>query len=380
MLHPDRAIHLGLRYNFLQPKDVEEVEKELEDPNDYNALKDKLIKKGYISAARMIMLESIVTEEKAYDKGDILGQKYKIIRPIGAGAMAKVILARNLETNQDVALKLVPVGEKDNKNLKYRFEQEFRLHSSLRHPNIITLYDRFFHDGRMVLAVEYINGESLASRLERGPIPLRQALFFALQVAKALSYLHHRDLVHRDIKPGNILLTNKGEVKLLDMGLAKNLKDPVDYTQMGTVLGTPQYMAPEQARTPHLVDGRADIYSLGVTLYHMITGRLPYRGTRNEILSLLRGKAYDIGIKRLTIPQEVKELLQKMLAHNPKDRYQDAELLVRDLKRILQNLEDHPLRGRVPNYLTALLVTLILAGALLGVAAFYFLIPHLTKP
>ncbi|RME02663.1 MAG: serine/threonine protein kinase [Planctomycetota bacterium] len=337
MLHKDRAIHLGLRYGFLTPADIEEASKLQKNPDDVEELKDILVRQKMIDEERLIMLESVVTEEKAFGKGDILGGKYKIIRPIGAGAMAKVILAENIETGQKVALKLLPVSEKDNKHLKIRFQNEIRLHSSLRDPYIIQLYDTFLHDGRQVIAVEYIEGESLQRRLERGPLPIREALEIALQVAYGLEYLHHRDLVHRDIKPGNIFLGKDGRVKLLDLGLAKNLKEEEQLSSPGTVIGTPQYMAPEQAMGGDFVDQRADIYSLGVTLFHMITGTTPFRGSRSEIIkSHIQKLIPDTRLYRKGIPKSVRELIQKMTARKVEQRYSSIEEVIGDIKKILQ--------------------------------------------
>lgn len=373
MLHPDRAIHLGLRYGFLSPVEVEKAEKTLKDSDNYEELKSRLIDMGIISEERMIMLDTVVTEERAYDRGDILGEKYEIIRPIGAGAMAKVILAKNVESDQLVALKLVPVGERENKNLKYRFQQEVRLHSTLRHGNIAQLYDSFIHDGRQVLAVEYIEGESLARKLEKGPLPIREALEITRQVAEALCYLHHRDLVHRDIKPGNILITRGGEVKLLDLGLAKNLKDPVDYTQAGAIIGTPQYMAPEQAKGSNLVDFRSDIYSLGVTLFHMVTGKVPFRGSRKEVLRAhLQKDVPDSRKYRRGIPQSVRQILKKMTARDPDQRYREIEVVCKDLDGVLhESLQLKENLLLLPYNRKFLALVMILCGGILGVL-FYF--------
>lgn len=374
MLHPDRAIHLGLRYGFLSPAEVEGAEKKQKKSHDYDELKSILINGGIISEDRMIMLDSVVTEERAYDKGDILGEKYKIIRPIGAGAMAKVILAKNIESGLLVALKLVPVGEKENKNLKYRFQQEVRLHSTLKHSNIAQLYDNFQHDGRQVLAVEYFEGESLARRLERGPLSLRRSLEVSFQIGRALTYLHHRGLVHRDIKPGNILLTKDGEVKLLDLGLAKNLKDPNQYTQSGAIVGTPQYMAPEQAQGEGLVDERADIYGLGVTLFHMVTGRPPFRGTRREIIaSHLKKEVPDSRKFRRGVPHAIRDLIKKMTHRNPEHRYKEAEILCNDLANILdQNIKLREELLLLPYNRKFIALSMVVLGVVLGALLFYY--------
>src|SRR5580704_1197178 len=212
--------------------------------------------------------------------------RYEIISVAGAGGMGEVYLARDTQLKRNVALKLLaPALTRDERGLR-RFEQEAQAASALNHPNILTVYEFGQVDGVHYIATEYIEGQTLRQRIKTGPIETEAALDISSQIASALAAAHAQGIVHRDIKPDNVIIRNDGIVKVLDFGIAKlsesqgggaaNLLSTVLSTSHpGAVLGTVRYMSPEQARG-HAVDGRSDLFSLGVVMYEMVTGHVAF--------------------------------------------------------------------------------------------------------
>src|SRR5271167_601746 len=224
----------------------------------------------------------------ALTSGTKLGP-YEIVAPLGTGGMGEVYRARDTRLERTVAIKILPAQFSSDPVRKQRFEREAKTISILNHPHICVLYDVGHQDGMDYLVMECVEGETLARRLEKGPLPLEQAIKFGMQIADALDKAHRSSVVHRDLKPGNIMLTPTG-AKLLDFGLAKpaaplasmatltaaaTQDSPV--TQQGTIVGTFQYMSPEQVEGKE-VDGRSDIFSLGAVLYEMLTGQRAFDG------------------------------------------------------------------------------------------------------
>src|SRR5689334_18479842 len=213
---------------------------------------------------------------------------YEILSPVGAGGMGEVYRARDTRLERTVAIKILPTQFTADPVSKQRFEREAKTISSLNHPNICTLHDIGSQNGVDYLVMECVEGETLAKRLEKGPLPLEQVLKYGAQIADALDKAHRAGIVHRDLKPGNIMLTATG-AKLLDFGLAKPAVPVVSgatltaavpttpVTQEGTIVGTFQYMSPEQIEGKEL-DGRSDIFSLGAVLYEMVTGKKAFQG------------------------------------------------------------------------------------------------------
>ena len=214
---------------------------------------------------------------------------YEILSAIGAGGMGEVYRARDTRLDRIVAIKVLPAHLADRAELRERFEREAKAISSLNHPHICTLHDVGHQDGIDYLVMEYVEGETLAARLAKGPLPLDQVLQYAIEIADALDKAHRKGVTHRDLKPGNIMLTKSG-AKLLDFGLAKlredaapatplsqlpTGKDPI--TAQGTILGTLQYMAPEQLEGKE-ADARTDIFAFGVVVYEMATGKKAFEG------------------------------------------------------------------------------------------------------
>src|SRR5262245_43103730 len=213
---------------------------------------------------------------------------YEILAPLGAGGMGEVYRARDTRLERTVAIKILPAQVSPDPVRKQRFEREAKTISNLNHPHICVLHDIGQQDGIDYLVMEFVEGETLAKRLEKGPLPLEQVLKLGAQIAEALDKAHRNGIAHRDLKPGNIMLTASG-AKLLDFGLAKPVaplgnvatmtatKQDGPVTEQGTIVGTFQYMSPEQLEGKEL-DGRSDIFSLGAVLYEMLTGKRAFEG------------------------------------------------------------------------------------------------------
>lgn len=267
---------------------------------------------------------------------------YEIISPLGAGGMGEVYKARDTRLDRIVAIKVLPASVSADSKLKIRFDREARTISNLSHPNICALHDIGHQEDLDFLVMEYLEGETLANRIAKGPLPLEQVLQYGIQIADALDKAHHQKIIHRDLKPQNIMITKSG-VKLLDFGLAKwnDPKTPGSESELttrdrsltsdGLVVGTLQYMAPEQLEGKE-VDERADIFALGATLYEMITGERPFSGTSQAslIASILSAEPKRIS----SAPPLLDHMVHKCLEKNPDDRWQCAHDLSTQLKWI----------------------------------------------
>jgi serine/threonine-protein kinase len=221
---------------------------------------------------------------------------FRIERELGRGAVGVVYLAHDTKLDRPVAIKSLPAEVMANPKARSRFAREARVLASLNHPNIATIYEEVEEaEGVVHLILEYIPGQTLAERIAKSELKLEEALTIALQIAEAVAVAHEHDVIHRDLKPGNIKITPEGKVKVLDFGLAKAvggeaLDQQSTVTEPGRVIGTPAYMSPEQARGKP-TDKRSDIWSFGCVLYEMLTGRIPFKGetisdTLANILSL----------------------------------------------------------------------------------------------
>jgi Tol biopolymer transport system component len=271
--------------------------------------------------------------------GDQLGP-YVVTAPIGAGGMGEVYKAKDTRLDRSVALKVLPEHIAKREDLRARFEREARAVASLNHPNICTLYDIGSQDGvGGYMVMELIEGESLAARIEKGPVPLDQALAFATQIADALDRAHRAGVTHRDVKPQNIMLTRDG-VKVLDFGLAKSQAKPGPteetltnvLTTEGTIMGTPQYMAPEQFAGKE-ADARSDIWAFGAVLYEMVTGRKAFQGSNYQSLvgAILAMDPAPMAVKPFP-PAWLERLVRRCLAKDPENRYHCMRDIVLDLR------------------------------------------------
>jgi Tol biopolymer transport system component/predicted Ser/Thr protein kinase len=263
---------------------------------------------------------------------------YEIVTLLGAGGMGEVYRARDTRLDRTVAIKVLPAHLTANEASRARFEREARAISALSHPNICALYDVGRDGDTEYLVMEYLEGQTLADKLARGPLPRSQFLKLGAQIAEALQHAHRAGIVHRDLKPGNIMITNSG-AKLLDFGLAK-FADPVSQpldqdetatrreplTAEGTVVGTYQYMSPEQIEGRPL-DHRTDIFSLGVILYEMVTGKRPFVGLSRATLiaSILSSDPVSIRTLQPEAPPDLERIILTALQKNPEERWQTAQ-------------------------------------------------------
>src|SRR5688572_23652999 len=265
--------------------------------------------------------------------GERIG-RYEVLAPLGAGAMGEVYYARDPELDRPVAIKVLTTSRATGLQLE-RFQREARAVARITHPHICTVYDVGQLDGVPFLVMELLEGETLAARLEHGPLPLDRALGFAGQIAGALDAAHRKGVVHRDLKPSNVMLASGG-VKLLDFGLAKlrelereetveRSTQSLELTEQGTVLGTIPYMAPEQIAGGD-ADARTDIFALGVILYEMSAGRPPFEGRSRAGLmaAILTHQPEPLSSFRSGVPASLDRIVEKCLAKDPNDRWQSA--------------------------------------------------------
>ncbi|WP_417383911.1 serine/threonine protein kinase [Gimesia sp.] len=269
-------------------------------------------------------------------KLDSLG-KYKIEKEIGAGGMGAVFLARDTTLNRLAALKILPRDKAENPVLVKRFKAEGQAAAHLRHENIVSVYDAGEEDGYLYIALEYVEGTDLHNLInKRNRIPVRRSLEIITQVTEALSHAYQQGIVHRDIKPANILIRTDGVVKLTDLGLARSIDDNTEtsITRAGTTVGTVDYMAPEQARDSKAADIRSDIYSLGCTWYHMLTGRAPFSegSLTNKLAAHATSPPPDPRELNERVPEGMVAIIHRMMAKPQADRYQTPAELLEDLK------------------------------------------------
>ena len=263
--------------------------------------------------------------------GDLLLGSYVLLERIGEGGMGAVFKARNWKLGNVVALKLVRPEKLDNPDAVRRFHHEIRAAAQLDHPNIVRAFDADQVNGAHLLVMEYVPGVDLAKLVKKsGPLPVDKACDYARQAALGLQHAFERGMVHRDIKPANLLLTPAGVVKILDMGLARlrHAAEESDasstMTREGTVMGTLDYIAPEQALDSHRVDIRADLYSLGCTLYFLLSGKVPFPGG-TAMEKLMRRQSQEpapVDEVHPGVPAAVGAVVRKLMARRPEDRYQ----------------------------------------------------------
>jgi eukaryotic-like serine/threonine-protein kinase len=321
---------------------------------------------------------------------------YEILSPIGAGGMGEVYRAKDTRLGRTVAVKVLPSQLSSSPESRQRFEREARMISQLSHPHICALYDVGHQDGVDYLIMEYLEGETLAESLAKGPLPLEQTLRYGIEIADALEKAHRSGVVHRDLKPGNVMVTKSG-VKLLDFGLAKAFApagsisqftalptQATPVTREGSLLGTLQYMAPEQLEGKE-ADARTDVFAFGAVLYEMATGRKTFSGATQASLigSILRDEPRSISEVVPLTPRALDRLVKICLAKDPEDRWQTARDVGLQLREIARDREHPetvaalPMRSKVSRALpwAAALVALAV-GVLLGRVA----LPKATRP
>jgi formylglycine-generating enzyme required for sulfatase activity/tRNA A-37 threonylcarbamoyl transferase component Bud32 len=267
--------------------------------------------------------------------------RYEILEVVGQGGMGVVYKATDRKLNRLVAIKAQPTMKQKDSAAFVRFEREMKTVARLTHPHIVTAHDADQAEGIQFLVMEYIDGQDLKSLVKaRGPLSWEEAVRLILQAARGLCYAHEEGIIHRDIKPANLMLDRRGTLKVLDLGLARfelNEERPTELTETGMVMGTLDYMSPEQAVSPRDVDGRTDIYSLGCSLHYLLTGRPPYQGD-TAIQKVLAHRETAVPSLRAACPGcpvPLAQVFERMVAKRPQERYQNLAQLIADLEAIL---------------------------------------------
>src|SRR5207253_6865566 len=268
--------------------------------------------------------------------------RYRILRKLGTGGMANVYLAEDEVLGRRVAIKSLNDRHAGDDQFVERFRREAKNAASLSHPNIVSIYDRGEAEGTYYIAMEYLDGRSLKELIvARGPAPIHLAVDYARQILAAIRFAHRHGIVHRDIKPHNVLVDGEGRLKVTDFGIAR--AGVSQMTEAGSIIGTAQYLSPEQAKGAP-VDQTSDLYSVGVVLYELLTGVVPFSGdTPVEIaMKHLSSAPEPPSVKRAEIPRELDLVVLRALAKDPGDRYQSAEEMDADLARVAQGVAVSP--------------------------------------
>jgi serine/threonine protein kinase len=287
---------------------------------------------------------------------------YHVIEKLGGGGMGVVYRAEDLKLKREVALKFLPKSVSRDRSAVERFEREAEAAAAINHPNICTVYDIGEFEGSPYLAMEFLKGETLKYRITGKPVPLSTLLDWSIQITDGLAAAHARGIIHRDLKPANLFITDGGQVKILDFGLAKLLLQKksalaapsdrtvaVSQTDTGSTIGTPAYMPPEQLLGGQ-VDARSDLFSLGVVLYEMATGRRPFdeSSATTLVTSILRDTPEPAVQANPEVPAELGHIISKALEKDPDARYLSAADLRGDFKRLKRDTDAGPSTTVVP--------------------------------
>ncbi|MCI0615069.1 protein kinase [bacterium] len=302
--------------------------------------------------------DTVFSQKMTIEAGEKLGP-YEILAPLGAGGMGEVYRAKDTRLDRIVAIKILPVHLSSNPDFRQRFEREAKAVSILNHPNICTLHDIGQQNGTEYLVMEYIEGETLSSRLQKGPLPIADLLRYSIQIAEALDKAHKKGIIHRDLKPGNIIITKSG-VKVLDFGLAKmsDQKPGSDVSQLataqkeltkeGTILGTIQYMAPEQLEAKDS-DARTDIFAFGAVMYEMATGKKAFEGNSQAslIAAILKEEPKSIASQQPLAPSSLENIVRTCLTKDPDERFQTAHDIKVQLQWVSQAQQPEKLKSKI---------------------------------
>jgi eukaryotic-like serine/threonine-protein kinase len=268
--------------------------------------------------------------------GELIAERYELEELVGTGGMSSVYRAHDRMLERDVALKVLHQEFTADTDYVERFRREARSVAQLSHANIVTVIDRGEQDGRQYIVFEYVKGENLKALVQRaGPLPEEDAVRLALQIARALGFAHDNGLVHRDVKPQNVLLNGDGQAKVTDFGIARSL-DVGGLTQTGTVMGTSDYIAPEQARGSQ-ADAQSDIYSLGAVLYELLTGEVPFPGDNFVAVAMrhINEPPPSVRERRPDVSPRVDAAIRKAMAKEPRDRFRSMDELCGELNACL---------------------------------------------
>jgi eukaryotic-like serine/threonine-protein kinase len=315
-------------------EDCVAMQGELAKDQNQRSLADLLIENGYITRTQVERIRPQMEEQGQMQQ--IPG--YQIISKLGAGAMAAVFKARQISLDRIVAIKVLPKRMSENKEFVDRFYKEGKAAARLNHPNIVGAVDVGEANGFHYFVMEYVEGQTVYDKLEKGErYTEKEALKLIIQTCEALAHAHKAGFIHRDVKPKNIMITKDGNAKLADMGLARETADvEAAQAEAGKAYGTPYYIAPEQIRGELDVDARADLYSLGATFYHMVTGRVPFDAPTPSAVMHKHLKEEIVPPDHLNpaLSAGVGEIIEVAMKKKPKDRYQSAEEMLEDLKRV----------------------------------------------
>ncbi len=273
--------------------------------------------------------------------GEVLADRYELEELVGSGGMSSVFRAHDRLLDRKVALKVLHQQFSDDDEYVERFRREARSVASLSHPNIVTVIDRGEHNGRQFIVFEYVEGENLKRLIQRrGQAPVATALELGMQIAQGLSFAHQQGLVHRDVKPQNVLLNGDGRAKVTDFGIARSLDVQHGMTQTGTVLGTSDYIAPEQAQGQR-VDEHTDVYSLGVVLYELLTSEVPFPGENFVAVAMrhINEPPPPVRDKRPDVPPRVEAAIERAMAKDPEDRFASMAEFCAELEACLAELQ-----------------------------------------
>ena len=321
--------------------------------------------------------------------GEVLADRYELEELVGTGGMSSVFRAHDRLLDRKVALKILHQQYSGDDDYVERFKREARSVAALSHPNVVTVIDRGEHEDRQFIVFEYVEGENLKRLIERrGPAPVPNALELAIQIARGLAFAHQQGLIHRDVKPQNVLLNGDGRAKVTDFGIARSLDVQHGMTQTGTVLGTSDYIAPEQAQGQR-VDEHTDVYSLGVVLYEMLTTEVPFPGENFVAVAMrhINEEPPSIRDKRPDVSPRFEAAVQRAMAKRPEDRFQTMADFCRELEANLAEAQGatvvapaQPRRARAPRRqganpwpIVLALLTLIAIG---GVIAYLVMRNH----
>ncbi|HPD45918.1 MAG TPA: serine/threonine-protein kinase [Anaerohalosphaeraceae bacterium] len=339
---------MALEQRLCTEEELQRCQKELRQrakANEPATVEQVLQEYGFITATQAARLKENIKESKDA-AGKIPG--YKVVGKLGSGAMAVVYKAKQLSLDRTVAIKVLPRRFTEKSDYIKRFFKEGRIAAKLNHNNIVQAIDVGEAGGVYYFVMEYVEGKTLYDDLSKGKIfDEAEALEIIIQLAKALAHAHAHGMIHRDVKPKNVMINKEGVVKLADMGLARETSDvEAAKNEQGKAFGTPYYIAPEQIRGEVNIDGRADLYALGATFYHMVTGRVPFEAsTPAEVMKKhLKEPLTPPDHINTALSQGTAEVIEVMMAKNKQDRYSSMEEALVDLEAVREGKP--PLRAR----------------------------------
>jgi serine/threonine-protein kinase len=302
-------------------------------PNESNALAEQLVKEK-------ILTEYQVKRFLANKSHGLVVGRYAILDRLGSGSMGRVYKAHHLMMDRVVALKIIAPEIATNERVVARFQREMRLVGRLDHPNVVRAFDADKVNSVLFIVMEYVSGVSLGQRLREGPIPRAEMISYATQAALGLAHAHAQGIVHRDVKPSNLLVTEDKKIKILDLGLGVLMEadNSASFaTADGIAVGTVDYMSPEQA-CGRDVDGRSDLFSLGCAMYHLMTGRLPFPGDSqiDRLGRRISGRLVPLTDVMPDAPPGLVQVMDKLLAHKPEDRFQSGDEAAEALQALIR--------------------------------------------